>query len=103
MTAAYLVIVNHEAAPVTLSAESSPIAESVALHETMQMSGMVHMLPLEAPQSIGAGDSLVLKQGAKHLMVLGLKRRLAAGDSLPLVLTFSDGRIVHAAAAVRAP
>ena len=36
-------------------------------------------------------------------MVSGLKRRLAAGDSLPLVLNFSDGRVVHAAAVIRAP
>lgn len=102
-TAAYFVIVNHETALVTLSTESSPIAESVALHETMEMSGMVHMLPLDAPQAIAPGDSLILKGGSKHLMVSGLKRRLAAGDSLPLVLNFSDGRVVHAAAVIRAP
>jgi copper(I)-binding protein len=102
-TAAYFVIVNHETTQVTLSAESSPIAESVALHETQQMSGMVHMTPLDAPQAIAPGDSLILKEGSKHLMVSGLKRKLVAGDSLPLLLTFSDGRVVHAAAVVRAP
>jgi hypothetical protein len=35
--------------------------------------------------------------------VSGLRRRLAAGDSLPLVLTFADGRTLPAVAVVRAP
>ena len=102
-TAAYFVVLNHEKTPVTLTAESSPLAESASLHETMEMSGMVHMLPLDSAQLIAPGDSLVLKEGAKHLMVSGLKRKLAAGDSLPLVLNFSDGRVVKATALVRAP
>ena len=64
---------------------------------------MVHMMPLDSAQRIAPGDSLVLKEGAKHLMVSGLKRKLAAGDSLPVVLNFSDGRVVNATARVRAP
>jgi len=102
-TAAYFVILNHEAAAVTLASEASPIAESAGIHETMQMDGMMHMMAIEAPPVIAPGDSLVLKPGAKHLMVSGLKRRLAPGDSLPLVLTFADGRALRAVAVVRAP
>ena len=103
VTAAYLTILNHETRAVTLSAASTPLAESVTLHETMDMNGMVHMMPLDSAQTIAAGDSLVLAPGAKHLMMTGLRRTLAGGDSLPLELRFSDGRVVHATAAVRAP
>lgn len=103
LTAAYMVIVNHERQPVTLRAFSSPLAESMTLHETMQMSGMVHMMPLDSAQAIAAGDSLVLAEGAKHLMISGLKRALAAGDSLPFTVTFADGRTVATSAIVRAP
>lgn len=103
VAAAYLVVLNPEKAAVTLVSASSPLAESVTLHETMQMNGMVHMMALDSAQVIAAGDSLVLAEGAKHLMVTGLKRRLAAGDSLPLVLTFGDTRVVYVMAAVRAP
>jgi copper(I)-binding protein len=102
-TAAYFVLVNHETAAATLASASSPFAESAGVHETMQMDGMMHMMAVEAPLVIAAGDSLVLKPGAKHLMVSGLRRRLAAGDSLPLVLTFADGRTLPAVAVVRAP
>jgi copper(I)-binding protein len=101
--AAYLVVVNHEKAPVSLNSASSPLAESVTLHETMQMGGMVHMMALDSVQVIAAGDSLVLTEGGKHFMVSGLRRALAAGDSLPIALTFGDQRVVHVMAAVRAP
>jgi copper(I)-binding protein len=103
VTAVYLVVANNEAKPVTFVSALSPLAESVTLHETMAMAGMVHMMPLDSAQVIAAGDSLVLAEGAKHLMVAGLKRKLAAGDTLPLVLTFGDGRTLNAAAIVRAP
>ena len=102
-TAAYFVIVNHDTTTIALTAASSSMAESATLHESMQMNNMVHMTPLDAPQPIAPGDSLVLKEGAKHLMVTGLKRALAAGDSLPIELNFSDGRVLHVSAVVRAP
>lgn len=102
-TAAYFVIVNHQATTISLTSASSPAAESATLHESMKMNGLVHMAALDAPQPIVPGDSLVLTEGAKHLMVTGLKRAIAAGDSLPLELRFSDGRILRVSAAVRAP
>ena len=102
-TAVYLVIVNHDTSTIALASESSSMAESVTLHETMQMNGMVHMAALDAPHAIAPGDSLMLKPGSKHLMVSTLTRRLVAGDSLPLVLTFSDGRVIRATAVTRAP
>ena len=102
-TAVYFVVVNHEPGPLTLTSESSPIAEATSLHETMEMSGMIHMTAVEEPVVIAPGDSLVLQPGARHLMASGLTRRLSAGDSLPLVLNFADGRTVSAIAVVRAP
>lgn len=102
-TAAYFVFVNRDTAPVSLVSESSPLAESVTLHETMEMNGMVHMMLLDAAQTIAAGDSLVLREGAKHLMVTGLRRALTGGDSLPLELHLGDGRVLKATAAVRLP
>jgi copper(I)-binding protein len=102
-TGAYFVLLNHDSVVATLSAESSPSAESASLHETMDMGGTMHMMALESPIAIAPGDSLVLRPGARHLMVSGLTRRLVAGDTLPLVLTFIDGRTVRAGAVIRAP
>jgi len=104
VSAAYLVIVNRDTAPVTFIGATSPLAESVALHETMEMAGMVHMMPLDSVQVIAANDSLVLAEGAKHLMVTGLRRRLTPGDSLPLTLSFAGNKtMVVMAAVVRTP
>jgi copper(I)-binding protein len=102
-TAVYFVVVNHEPRAVTLTSESSPIAEATSLHETMEVSGMMHMTAVEGPVVIAPGDSLVLKPGARHLMASGLSRRLSAGDSLPFLLNFADGRTARAVAVVRAP
>jgi copper(I)-binding protein len=103
VSAVYLVIVNRDTAPVTFIGAASALAESVSLHETMEMAGMVHMMPLDSAQVIAANDSLVLAEGAKHLMVTGLRRTLAAGDSLPLTLSFAGNKTIVLTAAVRAP
>lgn len=103
VTAVYLVVANGEAAPATYTGASSPDAASVSLHETMQMSGMVHMMALDSAQVIPAGDSLVLREGGKHLMVDGLRRRVAAGDTLAVTLRFSDGRAIDVRVPVRSP
>lgn len=103
VSAAYLVITNRDTAPVTFIGAASTLAESVSLHETMEMAGMVHMMPLDSAQAIAANDSLVLAEGAKHLMVTGLRRRLAAGDSLPLTLSFAGNKTIVVNAIVRAP
>jgi hypothetical protein len=103
VSAAYLVIINRDTAPVTFIGAASPLAESVSLHQTMEMSGMVHMMPLDSAQVIAANDSLVLAEGGKHLMLTGLRRRVAAGDSLPLTLSFAGNKVLVVTAAVRAP
>ncbi|MDP1891974.1 MAG: copper chaperone PCu(A)C [Gemmatimonadaceae bacterium] len=103
VSAVYLVIVNGDTSPATFIGAASALAESVSLHETMQMGDMVHMMPLDSAQVIAANDSLVLTEGAKHLMVTGLRRKLAAGDSLPLTLSFAGNKTIAVNAAVRAP
>lgn len=103
VSAAYLVIVNRDTAPVTFIGATSALAESVSLHETMQMGDMVHMMPLDSAQVIAANDSLVLAEGGKHLMLTGLRRRVAAGDSVPLTLSFAGNKVLVLSAAVRAP
>lgn len=102
VTAVYLALDNGEPAAVTLVGASSADAESVSLHQTHEMDGMVHMMPIDSVAII-AGDSLVLAEGGKHLMVSGLRRTLSAGDSLPLTLQFAGGRSLPVMAAVRSP
>ncbi|MBW7933599.1 MAG: copper chaperone PCu(A)C [Gemmatimonadaceae bacterium] len=102
VTAVYFTLTNPEPQGVVLVSASSPLAESVSLHMTHEMNGMVHMMPLDSA-AVPSGDSLVLAESARHLMVNGLRRKLAAGDSLPVTLQFAGGRALEVKAAVRSP
>lgn len=99
---AYLTIVNADSVAVELVGESSPVANSVEVHESMQHDGMSHMMP-RASVPIGARDSVVMAPGGLHVMLNQLMRPLVAGDSVPLTLRFSNGDAVQVRVPVRAP
>ena len=46
----------------------------------------------DASLIIPLSDSLDMRQAGYHLMLIGLKRGLNAGDRIPITLTFSEGR-----------
>jgi periplasmic copper chaperone A len=72
----------------TLVAAATPAAREAQLHE-MEMSGMVmKMRPLKSV-ALPAGHPVVFAPGGMHIMLMGLKAPLRAGDSFPLTLTFA--------------
>ncbi len=102
-TAAYLVITNAGGAADTLVSASSPGATSVGLHETIpDASGMMGMQPVVGIE-IPPGGSVTLQPGGKHLMVMGLTKALAVGDSLDLELKFKNAGTVKVKAEVKQP
>jgi periplasmic copper chaperone A len=70
-----------------LVAASSPVAKKAELH-TMSMSGMVMKMRPVAGIDIPAGQPVTLAPGGYHIMLIGLAKPLAAGQSFPLTLTF---------------
>ena len=99
---AYLTLANADTTALTIVSMSTPVAASTELHETMQMSGMVHMMA--RPDFVLERDSaLMMAPGGLHLMLTGLNRALRAGDTVQLTLTLADGRTVPVAMPVRAP
>lgn len=89
-SAAYLTIRNTGAKADALLGASSPAAEVVELHDMAGRGGILRMskLPLI---NIPAGQSLSMVPGAgKHLMLIGLKAPLRAGERIPLSLQFRD-------------
>ena len=60
----------------------------IELHQTQLQGGMSRMRPgkLEVP----AGGSATLEPGGWHLMLFGIARGLAAGDTVPLTLTCGE-------------
>ncbi len=93
-TSAFMVIDNHGSAALTLTGVTSPQADSVILHRSI--GGL--MQPASGLQ-VPPGGYLLLAPGGYHLMFEGLKRQLAIGDTLTIVLQFDRGGPVS----VRAP
>lgn len=86
--AGFAVITNRGATADTLVEVSSPVAARVQIHESMIMGGqaMMHARPGGLP--VPAGATVALKPGGWHIMLMGLKQPLKAGDSYPATLTF---------------
>jgi copper(I)-binding protein len=85
--AAYFIVVNRGTAPDRLMAIKTPTANKAELHEDKMKNGVMEMRPV-GPLVIDAGQSAMLKPGADHVMLIGLKHPLKEGDSFPLTLSF---------------
>jgi copper(I)-binding protein len=78
------------------------------VHEMKIDNGIMRMRPA-GELTLKAGQSLELKSGGYHLMLMDLKRQLKAGETVPLTLKFKapDGSVsevaVKAVAALTQP
>jgi len=76
-----------------LVSASSPVAGVVEIHEMKMQDGVMRMRPIAALE-LPANQHVELKPGGYHVMLMDLKKPLAAGESVPLTLTFEtrDGK-----------
>ena len=81
---------------------SSPVAKKAELH-TMSMEGMVMKMRPLADLDIPAGQSITLKPGGQHVMLLGLDAPLREGQSFPLTLTFEKAGTRTVTVAIEKP
>jgi copper(I)-binding protein len=97
----YLTLTNGTEEADALVGVTSPAAMSVQVHETFaDASGMMAMRPI-AQLPVPAGGSVELKPGGYHLMLMGLKQPLAAGQTVELTLTFEHAAPVTVQAPVK--
>lgn len=68
---------------------STPVAGTAEVHE-MKMEGDVMKMRAVPHLDLPAGRTTELKPGGYHIMLMDLKKPLAAGTSVPLTLTFRD-------------
>lgn len=100
-TAAYVQLVNGTSTPITVSRFSSNVARVVELHQTsIDSQGESHMAMRDSVV-IAAGDTLAMKPGGYHLMLIGTSRPLPVGTVGRLAMQLSDGSIVATSARVR--
>ena len=74
-----------------LVAASSPIAASVEVHEMKMDGDMMKMRPVDALE-LPAGKPVALKAGAYHMMLMGLKAPVKAGDVVLIKLVVEDAK-----------
>jgi len=86
--AAYMILENRGKDGDRLLAAASPVAQKTEIH-TMSMDGNVMKMRQVAGIDLAPAAKVVMKPGdGYHIMLLGLKQQLKAGDTLPLTLTF---------------
>ncbi len=91
MTAAFGVLANPGKDAVTLAGATSPAAASVELHEMAMVDGESVMRPIAGGLEIPAGANVTLAPGGNHLMLIGLKEALKAGDEVAITLQCATG------------
>lgn len=101
MTGCYLTLT--AATADRLVSVSSPDANLVQIHESRIESGMMMMRELREGLPLPAGQALALEPGGNHLMLLGVKEPLVAGDTVALTLTFASSPPLEVTATVGQP
>ena len=89
-SAAFFVIKNNSDKNIAITSANSDIAEKNELHTHIKENKMMKMIKIEK-LVVPAKSSLELKSGGDHVMLIGLKKELKAGDEISLELSFSDG------------
>ena len=85
-----------------LVAASAKVSASVEIHE-MKMEGDVMRMRQVDGIALPAGQTVELRPGGLHLMIIGLKAPLKAGDKFPMKLRFEKAGEVEVMVNVEAP
>ena len=98
--AVYLTVLNGLDQDVQLLSVSSPAADVVELHETVDENGVMRMMPRPEGFTVAVGWRVELKPGGKHVMLIGLAQPLNTGDTVDLLLSFDNGATIALTAPV---
>ena len=102
VAAGYMTIKNTGSTPARLISGSSDAGSGFQRHETKMEKGVAKMRPIKGGLEIKPGDTVELKPGAFHVMFVGLKKPLAAGDRINATLVFEKAGTVNVEYEVRA-
>lgn len=97
--AAYFIIRNDTGMADRLIRVTSSLADRVEIHVHKHEGGVMKMMRVEDIY-IPAHSLVAVEPGEYHLMLFGLKKRLALGDELPLTLFFESAGEIQVAARV---
>lgn len=98
--AGYGVLRNVSAKPIQIVSMTTPVAESVEVHSMTMQDGVMRMRMLDTVV-VPAKGRLVLEPGGFHLMLMGLRQPLVAGQSVAMTLTLAGGRTLTVQVPIR--
>jgi periplasmic copper chaperone A len=104
--AAYMTVTNSGATAQHLNCVSSDAATECQIHEMTMDGGVMKMRPVQGGLEVKPGETVTLKPGGFHVMLVGLKGPLLAGKSLDATFKVDDGATVQVefpVAAIGAP
>ena len=80
----------------------TPVASRAEIHET-RMEGDIARMREVASIHLPPGETVELRPGGIHGMLIGVSRELAPGDRFPLLLIFASGDSLGTTVEVRRP
>ncbi|GLS85551.1 hypothetical protein GCM10010873_05240 [Cypionkella aquatica] len=86
--AIFFEIINHADVDDRLIGVASDIAEKVEMHTHTESNGVMSMDAVPEGFAVAALQAHALQRGGDHIMLMGLRKALKNGDSIPLTLTF---------------
>jgi len=102
VAAGYVKITNSGSAPDRLIGGSADVASKFEVHEMRMENGVAKMRPVTGGLEIKPGETVELKPGSFHIMFVGLKKPLSAGDQFKATLVFEKAGTVNVDYDVRA-
>jgi copper(I)-binding protein len=98
--AVYFVIQNHNPEADKLTGISSDVADAVEVHES-KMEGDVMMMNRVESVTLDPSAKVEFMPGGYHVMLIGLKQDLKAGDEIEITLQFKNGPDITVKATVK--
>ncbi len=98
-TAGYMRI--RSGVPAKLVGVKAAFAQSIEIHHTSMDGGVMRMRPV-AELDLPAGQTVKLEPGGYHLMIMGVKEPLAAGQQVGLTLVIAAQASAESSLEVRA-
>ena len=90
----YMRIVNRGSEPDRLIGGTAAVAVRVEVHESSTVDGIARMRPVEGGLLIKPGETVELKPGGLHAMLVDLKRPLREGETIKGTLVFEKAGTV---------
>lgn len=98
--AAYARLVNESGSPDRLVDVKADVAKRVEIHTHVMDGNIMRMRRVEGGIAVPPGDSITMKPGGYHVMMMGLNRKLSEGEKFPLTFVFEKGGAIEVTVSV---